>query len=174
VLERGVRAGGQSPLALWFTRPVAADPVDVSLRLVDPLGRAVEHTLTVPGWVPPPPMTVRIVGTMVVVGRGVNVEFDCDASVDPADGIVLHIAAAQRLRRILPPPRRLSTRIALADVPDRPPLFPRARGIQVVRTRRPGEPTSSYAAWIPLNRPVAIEIAVEAPDGSRATDTATA
>jgi hypothetical protein len=54
-LVTGTRASGRTPLALWLTRPVAADPVAVEMTLVDPAGRSTVQTVTVPGWVPDPP-----------------------------------------------------------------------------------------------------------------------
>ena len=162
VLERGARAGGRSPLALWFTRPVAADPVAVALRIVDPFGRDTEHTITVPGWLPPPPVSIRISDVFAIPSRGVVVTFETDAT----DEMVLEINAAQRLVRPFPPPRRLSVRGLVGDVPNRPPLFPGRPGIQVSRSG--GE----YSAFVPLTSPVAIEVAIESPDGSRVTDTA--
>ena len=95
VLERGARAVGRSPVALWFKRPVATDPVDVAVRLIDPFGRATERTITVPGWVPPPPFTITITGT-VARPTGVLVSMSTDASAAVAAGIVLHVRALKR------------------------------------------------------------------------------
>ncbi|HET8621265.1 MAG TPA: hypothetical protein VFM27_20000 [Acidimicrobiales bacterium] len=162
VLERGVRSNGRSPLALWFTRLVAGDAVTVAIRIADPFGRVSEHTITVPGWVPPPPVNIRITDVFAVAGRGVGMTFETDAS----DEMVLEVNAAQRLAQPFPPPRRLSVRGLVGDVPNRPPLFPGRPGIQVARSG--GE----YSAFVPLTSPVAIEVAIEAPDGSRVTDTA--
>jgi hypothetical protein len=98
VLEQGARAVGRSPLALWFTRPVAADPVDVRLRLVDPLGREVVRELTVPGWVAPPPnVTVSIVDVFAIAGRGVHVGIITNASARRRPPYVMEIVAQQRL-----------------------------------------------------------------------------
>jgi hypothetical protein len=162
VLERGARDSGRSPLALWFTRPVAADPVTVVLRIVDPFGRATEKTITVPGWVLPPPVNIQISDVFAIPGRGVGVTFQTDAT----DEMVLEINAAQRLVGPFPPPRRLSLRRLVGDVPRRTPLFPAGPGIQVFRS------DGEFSAFIPLTSPVAIEVAIEAPDGSRVTDTA--
>ena len=95
VLERGARSAGRSPVALWFTRPVAADPVDVTVRLTDPLGRSTERTLTVPGWVAPPSFTVSVT-SMVARTGGVVATVETDASAAAAAGNVLHVAVSQR------------------------------------------------------------------------------
>jgi hypothetical protein len=99
VLEQGERVSGRSPLALWFTRPVAADAVDVALRLVDPLGREVVQTLTVPGWVAPPPdVHVSILDVMAIAGRGAWVAISTDADTRRRPPYVMEIVAQQRLR----------------------------------------------------------------------------
>lgn len=95
--ERGARAAGRTPLALWFTRPVAADPIDVKLRLVDPLGRATERTITVPGWVPPPPYSVTL-GPIIARTGGVFVGLDTDASRAPSAGVLLHVSVLKRTK----------------------------------------------------------------------------
>ena len=95
VLERGARASGRSPLAAWFTRPVATDPVDVTLRLIDPFGRTTERTVTVPAWVPPPPFTVSITG-LVARPTGVLAAVETDAPAAAAEGVVMHVRALKR------------------------------------------------------------------------------
>ncbi|SDP24031.1 hypothetical protein SAMN04489867_1829 [Pedococcus dokdonensis] len=103
VLEQGTRVAGQSPLALWFTRPVAADPVDVRVRLVDPFGREVVRELTVPGWVAPPPdISVSIVDVFAIAGRGVHLGIVTDASYRRRPPYVMEIVAQQRLLGPLP------------------------------------------------------------------------
>ena len=95
VAERGARLSGQTPLAVWFTRPVAADPVDVTLRLVDPLGRAVERTLTVPGWVPPPPQVTLTIDSITVQGQAVLLGVSSNASRLVSAGYVMEVLAVQ-------------------------------------------------------------------------------
>ena len=105
VLEQGARVAGRSPLALWFTRPVAADPVDVRVRLVDPFGREVVRELTVPGWVAPPPdVSVSIVDVFAIAGRGVHLGIVTNASYRRRPPYVLEIVAQQRLLWPLPMP----------------------------------------------------------------------
>lgn len=98
VPERGVRAAGNTELALWFTRPVAADPVDILVRLIDPFGRSTDRTLTVPGYVAPSPVTLSVIRTVAIAGRGVSVELVCDADPTAAPPDVLQVHAAQRRR----------------------------------------------------------------------------
>lgn len=99
VLEQGDRVAGRSPLALWFTRPVAAHPVDVALRLVDPLGRESVQTLTVPGWVAPPPgVHVSITDVKAIAGQGVWVGISTDADARRRPPYVMEITAQQLLR----------------------------------------------------------------------------
>ena len=98
VIEQGARVAGRSPLALWFTRPVAADPVDVRVRLVDPFGREVVRELTVPGWVEPAPdVSVSLVDVFAIAGRGVHVGIWTNASARRRPPYVLEVVAAQRL-----------------------------------------------------------------------------
>ena len=102
VLQRGARSAGRSPLALWFTRPVAADPVAVTLRVADPLGRVVEQTLTVPGWVPPPPIHLTLVDSFAIAGRGVVLRLACDAPITADTPYVMEIRAVKGPRRFPP------------------------------------------------------------------------
>lgn len=109
-------------------------------------------------------MHVRITDAFAIAGRGISLTFETDAAVD----LVLEINAAQRLIQPFPPPRRLTLRRLVGEVSTRPPLFPRRSGMQVIRSR------AEFSAFIPLTSPVAIEVVLEAVDGSRATDTVTA
>ncbi|GAA2739211.1 hypothetical protein GCM10009867_34350 [Pedococcus aerophilus] len=110
IIEQGDRVAGRSPLALWFTRPVAADPVDVLLRLVDPFGREVTRELTVPGWVEPPPdVTLELVDVFTIAGRGVHVGIRTNASARRRPPYVLEVVASQLLGPVV--------------LPDRPPPF---------------------------------------------------
>jgi hypothetical protein len=96
VLERGARAAGRTPVAVWFTRPVATDPVDVTVRLIDPFGRPTEQHLTVAGWVPPPPFTVSITA-LAARPTGVLAAVETDASAASAAGVVMHVRARRRM-----------------------------------------------------------------------------
>lgn len=108
-LERGPRAAGRSPLVLWLTRPVATDPVTVVLRLTDPLGRLVEQTVTVPGWVPPPPWTLELT-TVAIRATGVLLGLDTDAPATAGAGVTMRVRAVKS--------RRLPLRAAIALEPD--------------------------------------------------------
>ena len=107
-------------------------------------------------------MNLSITDVFAILGRGIVVTFETDAT----DEMVIEVNAAQRLLRPLPPPRRLSVRGLVGDVPSRAPRFTGRPGIQVVRSG--GE----YSAFVPLGSPIAIEVTVETTDGSRVTDTA--
>ena len=96
-LECGPRAGGRSPLVLWLTRPVAADPVTVVLRLTDPLGRLVEQTVTVAGWVPPPPWTLEL-STAATRATGVLIGLDTDAPAGAGAGVTMRVRAVKSRR----------------------------------------------------------------------------
>lgn len=114
--EQGARVAGRTPLALWFTRPVAGDPVDVRVRLVDPLGRELTRDLTVPGWVEPPPdVTVSLVDVFAIAGRGVHVGIRTDASARRRPPYVFEVVASQRL-------------VGPVVLPDGPVRFPRGAG----------------------------------------------
>lgn len=190
VLERGARASGHSPVALWFTRPVAADPVQVTLRLVDPLGRATEQTLTVPGYVPPPPIQLAVVGVSVIAARGVVVRLACDADPSAEPPFVMEVSASQR-GRFFGPIRALQLTGTVGPLPffgrtlqgtfpfDQIPVeglpFRPGAEIQVVRRRPSMLPNQGdYAVWVPLTAPVSIGISVVAPDGAQVSVTATA
>ena len=188
VAERGARASGRSPLGVWFTRPVASDPVDVVLRLIDPLGRRTERTITVPGWVPPPPITVdlRIIDMFRVVGRGVSVELFCDATVEIEPPFVMEVSASRLIRGPrfggfpgfpgfrgfpgLPDARRMSVSSPLPDIPTvREPVVPGAT-IHIVRRRgRRPRRRGNYSIWVPLTGSVSVTVSILAPDGTRVT-----
>ena len=186
--ERGARAGGRSPLGVWFTRPVAADPVTVTLRLIDPLGRSTERTITVPGWVPPPPVVVdlRIIDMFRVIGRGVSVDLFCDATIDAEPPYVMEVTAYSSFRfpqfgslpafrgfpgfPRFPRPRPLSLTIALPDIPSiAGPVVPGGT-IQVAHRRRRGRGRQgNYSIWVPLTGSVHVTISIVAPDGAQVT-----
>lgn len=178
VLERGVRTSGRTPLALWFTRSVAADPVDVAVRVIDPLGRVTERTETVPGWVPPPALDLSLVDVFVIVGRGVAVVVSSDAPVNVVPPYELAVRATQRQRRSQFPPqlrplqRPLTASMKLPDIPRS--STPPARGGIQFGWRRAEDHGRLYDIWIPLGAPLTASITLVAPDGGRLTVTAEA
>ena len=176
VLERGARTSGRTPLALWFTRPVAADPVDVAIRVLDPLGRVTERTETVPGWVPPPPATLSLVDVFTVVGRGVAVVVASDAPVAVLPPYQLVVRAIRRRPPRPFPPLPLPTRPLTASMflPDIPrSATPTAAGGIQFGWRR-GDDGRLYDIWIPLAAPLTATITLVAPDGGLVTVTANA
>jgi hypothetical protein len=101
LLRSGGRAAGRMPLAVWFTRPVAGSPVDVTVRLVDPLGGESVQTLSVPGWVAATPPSLVVLGVTKVVGR-VVLRVASDAPVDAGRPVTMTIVVTPRGRVIGP------------------------------------------------------------------------
>ncbi|MBG6240056.1 hypothetical protein IWX78_003047 [Mycetocola sp. CAN_C7] len=178
IVERGPRASGRSPLAVWFTRPVATDPVEVAVRIIDPFGRVTERTETVPGWVEPPLLDLSLIDVITVVGRGVAVVVGSDAPVDVVPPYELVVRATQRPRRTPFPldprlvGRPLLASISLPDIPMSSTPLPRG-GIQFGWRRSDGH-GRVYDIWIPLAGPLTATITLVAPDGGRITVTALA
>ncbi|WP_421742654.1 hypothetical protein [Cellulomonas sp.] len=167
VLRSGVRAARRTPLALWFTRPVATDPVEVDVTLTDPQGRLSVQTVTVPGHVVAPPPTLEITGVITITGRGVVVSFASDAPLVPTSILTIQVTAGRGgpllgggtrggLRVPLGRPDRLD--IALPDVPTiaKPSTVP----IQVVRSGR-----GTYDAMIRIPTPFTVRLTVATADG---------
>ncbi len=175
VLERGVRVSGRSPLALWFTRAVATDSVEVAIRLTDPLGRVTERTETVPGWVPPPVLDLTLLDVIPVIGRGVGISVASDAPVEVHPPYTLAVRASQRgrpLRFPLPLRRPIFASMNLPDIPRS--ATPTAGGGIQFGWRRDDEHQRIYDIWIPLAAPLTATITLEAPDGGQITVTAIA
>ena len=160
---------------------MVTDPVSVTLRLLDPFGRVTEQVVVVPGWVPPPPFTVTIVG-VTARPTGVLVGVDSDASAAAAAGVVMHVRALKR--RIfggggrLGPVRWplltvLEADFALGSIPFGLPIFPSDGAIHVVRSRAPFN-AARFAVWIPVLAPLSVVITLTDPDGATVTTTTTA
>lgn len=149
---RGERAGGRSPLAVWFTRAVPTQAVTVALRLADPLGRVTEQQLVVPGWAPPPPArpTLSIKNVTRIAGRGVIVRLVSDASLTKVPPWEFKVTATARL--LVP----VTATFALASIPEGAVPFDRARTIQAMRTPTPLGPLSrnrEYQIFFKLTPP---------------------
>jgi hypothetical protein len=165
-LYRGPRAAGRTPLAGWLTRPDSGQPVDVTVRLVDPLGRLTEQQVTVPAFVAEPP-NLDLIDIFTITGRGVVARLRSDADVAAQPPYVLAVQA-QRTRRPfplgpLPPPVR--ARFELDDIPTRPGPFPSADIIQAVRATE--DPPHEYQILIRLIPPMVITFVLRAPDGAQ-------
>lgn len=184
VLEQGTRSSsGISPLALWFTRPVAADPVTVTLSLVDPFGRRTTREVEVPGWAPPVTgLHLSIVGLRVVPGRGVAFGIETDAPADVRPPYVLEVVALRKLGPVFPPgprpgpgsgplpirtPRMLKRSLPLPDIPTLVRGPGRSSRIEVWRTVRRLVEGPTYQAFVPLASPLSVTVAVVAADGAR-------
>jgi hypothetical protein len=165
VLERGARAAGRTPLALFFTRPVAADPVEVAVRVTDPLGRVSERTETVPGWVPPPPVDLTLVDAFVIAGRGVAVVVTSDAPVEVDPPYTLAVTARRLIPPFPPPPRMVGSR-KLPDIEPTGTPTPLV-GIQFGWQPDPDGVGRQYDVWIPIRPPMQARITMIAPDGGQ-------
>ena len=175
MLERGARAAGRTPLALWLTRAIATDPVDVAIRLIDPLGRVTERTETVPGWVPPPVLDLTLLDVIAVIGRGVGISVTSDAPVEVSPPYTLSVRASQRERPFpfpLPLRRPLFASMNLPDIPRS--AAPTAGGGIQFGWRRDEEHHRIYDIWIPLTAPLTATITLRAPDGGQISVTAIA
>jgi hypothetical protein len=172
-LERGVRTAGRSPLALWFTRTVATDPVSVAIRLIDPFGRVTERTEIVPGWVPPPVLDLTLLDVIAVVGRGVGISVASDAPVEVDPPYSLAVRASQRGRPFpfpMPLRRPMFASMNLSDIPRS--ATPTAGGGIQFGWRRDDDRERIYDIWIPLTAPLTATITLEAPDGGQISVTA--
>jgi hypothetical protein len=166
VLVRGARTAGRSPLAVWFTRPNAASPAEVVVRLVDPLGRLTEQRVTVPAVSAAPP-TLELIEMFKVAGRGVVVRLRSDADVSSDPPYVLAVLA-QQARRPFPigtPPRRVRARFKLDDIPTRPVPFPGREVITAVRST--AGPPHEYTLLVRLTGPMVVTVTMLAPDGQQ-------
>jgi len=110
-LVAGPRTAGRTPLALWFTRPVATSPVSVSVTLVDPAGRSSVQSVTVPAWVPDPP-SLELVSVQLLAGS-VLARVRSDAPLDDLPPTVLTVLVSASRRTF--PPIRLPLRAPTAD-----------------------------------------------------------
>jgi hypothetical protein len=180
VLVRGPRAGGRTPLALWFRRPVAADPVEVVLRIADPLGRVTERRITVPGWTPPapPPPSLTLIDVTTIAGRGTVLRLRSDASVTAAPPFVLEVVAQPtgvtfiRLPGRPPLPIRQPAQRAsfpLPSIPRTATPFPVGPVIQAVRTTT--APPHEYQVLVRVAPPFTATVSMVAPNGARTTVT---
>jgi len=165
VFERGPRVAGRSPLRLWLPTPDATQPAVVSLRLVDPLGRATEVSVTVPGFVAPPAYTL-VLGSVAVVAGGVVVGLETNAPARAADALRLDIAAAPADLVVLGPRSKLRGSFPLAEIPVAKPFFPADGAIHVVSPPRAGLPRPPrYAVFVPLDQPLRFAVTLAGPAG---------
>ena len=156
---RLARAGGSTPLAVWFQRVDATQPVDVEVSLADPLGRVTTRTLTVAGVTPPPPVALELVDAFRIAGRGVVVQLRSPAPVDTDPPWRLHILAATGVG---PLGRRVQATFDLPDIPVGPQPFGRDAAIQAAR--EPGRPPFVYSVLVRLQGRVAVTATLISPD----------
>ena len=112
VVVRGERAGGRTPLAVWFTRADPTQPVDVGLRLVDPLGRAAEQVAHVAGWTAPQPPNLELVAVTRASATAVVVTVSSTEGRTARPPFVLSVSAARRI--VIGPPLGGHVRDAVA------------------------------------------------------------
>jgi hypothetical protein len=164
VLVHGPRTSGRTPLGLWFTRPVATDPVEVLLRLADPLGRVIEQTLTVPGWVPPAVPTLELIDVFTIAGRGAVLQLRSAAPIDAQPPYVLHVFARTRALVFPPPPPATLTR-PLHAIPGSGGAFNPGAPIQLVRTSNASP--FEYQVLVRLRTPFDVRVTLASPDGGQ-------
>jgi len=112
VVVRGERAGGRTPLAVWFTRADPTQPVDVGLRLVDPLGRAAVQVAHVAGWTAPQPPNLELVAVTRASATAVVVTVSSTEGRTARPPFVLSVSAARRI--VIGPPLGGHVRDAVA------------------------------------------------------------
>lgn len=161
----GERADGQSPLGVWFTRADADQPVDVTVRLVDPSGRVTTQSVTVPaGGVQPPPLD--LVDAFRIAGRGVVVVVSSAAPVPNQPTYVLEVMVQPEPRLFPPPPRPVRVRFDVNDIPDR--LGPVGGNEPVQVLRDPRTDPAQYSIMVRAPAPVTITVTLFAPNGAHA------
>jgi hypothetical protein len=167
VIVRGARTAGRTPLAVWFTRPDATDPVDVTLRLFDPVGRVTERVITVAGWVAPPPVDLELVDVIKLVFRGAVLQLRSSAPVDTDPPWEMHFAATPRFSGPFPPlPRPVAASFPLPEIPRTAAgVFGRGAPISVVRTNDAAP--YEYTASVRTRPPFDVVVALTSPDGAR-------
>ncbi len=174
VFERGPRASGRSPLRLWLPTVDASAPALVTLRLLDPLGRAAEQTVTVPGYVAPPAYTLSL-GAVAAVTGGTVIAVLTNAPSRAADGLSLNVAATFRPIIVGPfPPlaprplgRTVTGSFPLSEIPVAKPFFPADGQIHVVSPPRVGlPPPPRYAVFVPIGSPLELTVAIVGPTGA--------
>ncbi|WP_062386636.1 hypothetical protein [Demequina iriomotensis] len=170
VVTRGAPVDGRTPLAVWFTRPDASSPVEVGLRLVDPLGRATVLTAHVAGWSAPVAPDLQLVAVTRVspLASVITVTSRVDRLADPP--FVLAVAAGRRLV-VFPGPRdgaaaaRLTASIALPQIrPDGGGGLP-TRGIRFAY-RKGVSRVTAYDVYVPLASPFSATVTLTSPEGA--------
>jgi hypothetical protein len=162
---RSVRAGRQTTVAAWFTRPAISDEVHVTVTLSDPLRRRRTLDVVVPAGTTSSPPTVRITdvrrsGTATVVLFGT----DAPDVVGPDGPCVLRISA----RRFMGLGPSSSLQVNLPDVLDASAIGPNPPG-RIVVAKQQSAGRTEYAALIRLARPFQVIVAVTDPQGRTGT-----
>ncbi len=181
VLVHGTRASGRTPLALWFRRPVASNPVEVVLRLADPLGRVTEQHITVPPWVAPALPKLDLLDVFRIVGRGVVLHLRSNAPIDvtPPYALQVTVTPSPALWRrppsafprtpgglpLSPKLRPISASLPLDAIPHSTVPFGTAAAIQVLRSS--DRPPHEYQLLVHVAPPFDVTVAIVSPTGGR-------
>ena len=127
---RAERAGGRTPLAVWFMRPAASQPVAVDLTLTDPLGRVASRHVAVPAGPLGLPPSLRI-ADITALPTGTRVDLLTDApSVAGPDGAYQLIVDVRRVGLFPGPGAHVE--VLLPDIPDAADVPPDAAGAIVI------------------------------------------
>lgn len=165
VVQRLPRTAGRTPLLVWGRRDDPSVPVQVTVRVADPLGRVAEQTLLMPGWVEPrPDLALKIIDVVRIAGRGYVASLL--TSADPATEPPHVLTVVATLPGTFPPDpirrRPLRGSWKLPDIPTRrSPVPPRGAEIMAVRSR--GPQGTEIGLWIPAQRIVALTAAITHP-----------
>jgi hypothetical protein len=142
LVRTGPAVGGRLPFALWFRRPDRNRPVDVTVRLSDPLGGVSVDTVTVP------PVSALLPPTI--------------SAIDPNNGRPGDTFTIFGTNFILDPGETVSVLFAIPTEPDAPP---NPGPLTIVGNPTP---TEIVATVPPMPQEVRFPIIVSRSDGAEA------
>ena len=194
VVQRFARLSGRTPLLVWAHRDNPGTPVQVTLQVIDPLGRAAEETLLVPAWVDPVPhLSLEIVDVFLIAGRGYVADLVTSALPSTVPPHVVTVVASRpgRIGPVLPPirPNRGPFRLPidlpvvlpgrggelrpllalraqwdLPDIPARRSPVP-SRGTEITAVRSTApDGRTAIGLWIPLTQMSGLTVAITHPE----------
>jgi hypothetical protein len=175
VVVRGERSGGRTPLSVWFTRADPAQPVDVGLRVVDPLGRAAVQLAHVAGWSAPTPPNLELVAVTPVSATAAVVTVSSTEDRTARPPFVLAVSATRRiiLRPPLGPQLRGGLGPTLTASVELPAIRSDGGGLPLplppggIRFAYRQEPVGTlYDIYIPLRSPFSAAVTLTSPEGA--------